>query len=106
MRDSVTWFLSYLTDRAQRVVDREKSTNWITVTRGVPQGSGLSPLLFNIFVRELPTTSNSDTYQFADDITLAEADADPTIVVSKLTTSFSTTKQFCEERGLIVNVDK
>ena len=47
----------------------------MAVSRGFPQGSGLSPLLFNIFIRRLPRHCISATLQFADDTTLAAADS-------------------------------
>ena len=49
----LNWFCNYLTDRLQRVITHEDITDWIMVSRGFPQGSVLSPLLFNIFARNL-----------------------------------------------------
>ena len=69
---TISWFKSYLSDRFQRVSSRESQAQWLKVTRGVPQGSCLSPLLFNIFVKDLPQESLSTTSQFADDTTHAE----------------------------------
>ena len=65
---SLKWFTSYLSDRQQRVKSGSVITPWKQVSKGVPQGSALSPLLFNIFVRELPKASGTDCFQFADDI--------------------------------------
>ena len=62
----VLWFCDYLTHRLQRVITYEEITDWIMVSRGFPQGSGLSPLLFSIFVRNLPRLCSSPIFQFAD----------------------------------------
>ena len=70
----LNWFCNYLSDRSQRVITYEEVTDWIMVSRGFPQGSGLSPLLFNIYVRKLPRQCTSSVFQFADDITLATED--------------------------------
>jgi len=40
---SLAWFASYLSDRYQRVVQPPIITEWMPVTRGAPQGGGLSP---------------------------------------------------------------
>jgi hypothetical protein len=79
---------------------------WRDVGRGVPQGSCLSPLLFNIYVRNMPTVSDSKTFQFADDITNSEADRDPAVVLERLLDSFNKTKAFCDMHELIVNASK
>ena len=102
----LNWFVSYLTGRQQRVCQRPEAAPWRNVTRGVPQGSCLSPLLFNIFVREIPTLSNADTLMFADDITHSEAHQSPTILVDKLTDAFSRTKEFCQTHELVINAAK
>ena len=104
--DAMKWFSSYLTDRTQRVVSQMECTAWKTITRGVPQGSGLSPLLFNIFVRDLPTASQANTVQFADDVTHSAADKDIDVVKTKLEQSFKLTKDYCTSKGLTVNAAK
>ena len=63
------WFTNYLSNRQQRVVQQGSYSMWCPVTRGVPQGSCLSPLLFSIYMRELPSCCTSSTIQFADDTT-------------------------------------
>ena len=75
----LNWFCNYLTDRLQRVITHEDITDWIMVPRGFPQGSGLSPLLFNIFARNLPRQCTSSVFQFADDTTLTTEDPSPSV---------------------------
>jgi len=100
------WFHSYLEGREQRVIKGLEVTEWKKVSRGVPQGSCLSPLLFNVFVRELPAASTSQTVQFADDVTQSEADKDVNLVLNRLTESLSKTKAYCDRRELIINASK
>ena len=61
------WIKSYLTNRQQKVVLNGASSNWSRVYSGVPQGSVLSPLLFNIYVNDIPSVVDSQTLMFADD---------------------------------------
>ena len=91
---ALNWVTNYLTSREQRVVLRPDYAPWKRVTRGVPQGSCLSPLLFNIFVRDIPERSNVDTTQFADDITHSDADHSPSSLIDKLTEAYNRTKEF------------
>jgi retron-type reverse transcriptase len=103
---TVQWFQSYLAERNQRVVLHEEITNWQTVSRGVPQGSCLSPLLFNIFIRNLPSTIDTDMFQFADDITNYTADESLERISDRLLASFEATREFCKSSELEINTAK
>jgi retron-type reverse transcriptase len=102
----LAWFTSYLSERAQRVTNRQSTTPWKIINKGVPQGSCLSPLLFNIYVRDLPSQCSSDTFQFADDTTHSEASRSLDVIADKLTASFNSTKEFCDVHQITINAAK
>ncbi len=60
----------YLSMRQQRVTINGKSSSWKSVLSGVPQGSVLGPLLFLIYINDLPDHIKSTPYLFADDVSL------------------------------------
>lgn len=67
--NAVLWFNSYLHNRKQCVVLQGSKSDFLTQDRGVPQGSTLGPLLFSIYINDLPSIFNNCSVQlYADDI--------------------------------------
>ena len=64
------WIENFLSNRLQRVVINGQSSEWTDVSSGVPQGSVLGPLLFIMFVNDLPEEVDSYCRLFADDAKL------------------------------------
>jgi hypothetical protein len=66
----LTWIECFLTKRHQRVVLDGAFSTKAKVTLGVPQGTVLGPLLFLIYINDLPDNIRSDVRLFADDCIL------------------------------------
>ena len=63
-------FQSFLSDRFHRVALNGQSSNWSPVLAWVPQGSILGPLLFLVYINDVPTNLESLSKLFADDTLL------------------------------------
>ena len=66
----LNWIKGYLTNRQQRVVLNNSSSDWSEVKSGVPQGSVLGPILFNIYINDLFKDIKAKGKLFADDAKL------------------------------------
>ena len=64
------WIRDFLRDRSQRVVLADTKSDMATITSGIPQGSVLGPMLFLIYVNDLPEEVLSTLKLFADDTKL------------------------------------
>ena len=74
----------FLNNRFQRVVLNGQCSNWSSVLAGVPQGSILVPLLFLIYINDLPEGLQSSVKLFADDTSLFSTVHDPNMSADQL----------------------
>ena len=65
--NTLNWIQSFLIGRTQTVVLDGESSEEVKVTSGVPQGSVLGPLLFLLYINDLPENIQSQVRIFADD---------------------------------------
>ena len=70
---------SFLNDRHQRVVLNGQCSNWSKIKAGVPQGSILGPLLFLVYINDLPEGLTTNAKLFADDTSLFSVVHDSTL---------------------------
>ena len=64
-------FKSYLNNRRQFITYDYSNTSFANISRGIPQGSILGPLLFLLYINDLPNTSPVlDPIIYADDTNL------------------------------------
>ena len=60
----------FLKNRNQRVVLNGQNSSWVNIEAGVPQGSILGPLLFVIYINDLPDNLSTNVKLFAGDTSL------------------------------------
>ena len=96
------WISDFLSDRKQRVKVGDKWSDWIEVLSGIPQGSVLGPLLFLIFIHDLPENVLSRIVIFADDTKLYNQRNNKDILQNDLIEIY----QWSLEWNLRFNLDK
>ena len=101
------WFRSYLSNRSQFVaIDGERSSTK-SITTGVPQGSVLGPLLFILFINDLPNINSKVQFiLYADDaniIITAETEAEIISILEELCRDLV---QWVNINGLFLNLKK
>ena len=98
----ISWVHSYLFARRQRVCLRGSNSSWSYITSGVPQGSVLGPLLFNIFISDLPKCIISQNCSYADDLKLFY----PSFLSNTIQQDLNRIEAWTSKNGLDLNPDK
>ena len=104
---SLKLFWNYLNNRKHRVRIGSSISEYLEILLGVPQGSVLGPILFNIFVNDLLlSVTGSSICNFADDNTIYAGDHDITSVVCHLNNDLRTVSDWFSCNGMVANPEK
>jgi len=94
---------SFLSDRCFAVRINDTS---FAIRASVPQGSKISPLLFNLYIADFPTTSNIEVSLYADDSVVYSSSSDVHIVTGNIQSHLNKIKCWAEKWKIILNLSK
>ena len=105
----ILWFQSYLSFRYQRVRINSSLSDLLPVSTGVPQGSILGPLLFSVYVNDLPLSLKKcevDSYVDDTKMYLSFNVKDKDISITDLQQDLTSIRNWCFNNSLLINPDK
>ena len=107
-RNFILWTKSFLQSRKQKVIlNGVLSSNTVSVTSGVPQGSVLAPYLFACHMGSLkPKLPDTCMIKYADDVTLLCSFSSKDPVQTMIKTELQNMMTWCDSHGLCLNNDK
>lgn len=98
---------SYLSDRKQRVKICNTRSDWVNLRKGVPQGSILGPLLFNIFMNDMfYFIEKCILYNYADDNSVSTCAPNLGDVICSLKLDCGNAIKWFKDNGMQANADK
>ena len=101
------WFSDYLSQRTQSIKLSQHVSSSSLISYGVPQGSVLGPILFLIYINDLPNIfTNLKAILFADDLTLHVTGDDINTMIHNANADLETLYSWCLSNRLTLNADK
>ena len=105
--NALDWFDNYLDGRSQSVCVNGSTSEVLSLRSGVPQGSVLGPLLFIIFINDLPSCiTKSKIVLYADDTALFFAHKDTKTIESVLQQELNAVADWLHQNNLVINCSK
>ena len=101
------WFKSYLQNRLQYVKIGNIESELLNVVCGIPQGSTLGPLLFLLYINDLPNSSTKLSFRlFADDANIFYASKNLKEIETVMKEEFQNILKYCNANKLSINMQK
>ena len=105
--EAIQWFRSYLSNRKQCVSINGIKSPYHTCSVGVPQGSILGPILFSLFINDLPNVCNTVHVQmYADDAVILTHGKSYAEVSTVLTSVLTSVQDWLTDSCLLLNAKK
>jgi len=105
-KTTIEWFESYLNGRLQCVDIGGTLSTPAIVTCGVPQGSILGPLLFLIYVNDMPSAVSCKLLLYADDSALLVSGKDPADIQQRLSSELQSIREWLIDNKLSLHLGK
>ena len=100
------WLCAYMRDRKTRVRYQGVLSRWRKTKLGVPQGSVISPLLFNFFIADLEVEAADVNAGFADDLHSAASSPDLAVITGELNQAAGEMESWAAENGMAISAPK
>ena len=105
-KDALKQITSYMSDRWQKTKIDKSFSSWSALLKGVPQGSVLGSILFNIYLNDLFYFLHYDICNFADDTTPYVCDKNLNFVMQQLEQQSNIALKWFEDNNMKMNSDK
>ena len=106
--EAIEMINSFITNRSQKTIVKNTESDWITLEKGVPQGTVLGPLIFNLYIYDLnkQIDKTCEIVQYADDTLLFCENNDPQKAIKALKANCSLLSNYFLEHSLQLNAKK
>lgn len=104
---TVSWFDNYLTDRTQCVQAAGNTSHFLQITKGMPQGSVLGPLLFILYINNIDSNVSKGQFNlYANDTVLCCSASTADQALSQIQLDFNWFQHNLYDLKLVLNSEK
>ena len=100
------WIHNFLEERYARCLVNKNTGDWFNTSIGLPQGAVISPILFNLYVKDLFEEVHANKCKFADDSTLWNTGTNLVKVTADTQSNLEVVENWSKKWRININVDK